>query len=202
MIGSSRVCTTSDGGSRLLPELEVHSGALPSGRYRVTQQHLHERFASTPRRAELWTHWVRATELLRSHVDVCAAWIGGSYLTEKAEPGDIDCVYIIDTHVIEAASDETRRVLEAFAAKDVVRKFLNLDLDTFVLPWEASSTPSRANPDVRYYHETRGYWDDLWSKMRSSSNGADPRRLDAHPRRGYVEVILDGYSEEGTFRTD
>jgi hypothetical protein len=182
--------------------LEAHTGALPAGRYRVTQEHFQQRFASTPRRQELWGHWVTATELLRSHVDICAAWIGGSYLTDKPEPGDIDCVYIVDSHSIETANDEAKRVLEAFARQDVIRQLTGLELDTFILQWEASSTPSRSHPDVRSYHEIRGYWDDLWSKMRSGQKGGEPTRLDSHPRRGYVEVLLDGFSEEGSFRTD
>lgn len=186
----------------MLPELEVDSGALPSGRYRVTQEHLLERFASTPRRAELWSDWVTATQVLRDHVNVCAAWIGGSYLTDKPEPGDIDCVYIVDAHLIETANDEAKRVLDAFARQHVIRQILGLELDTFILEWHANATPSRSNPDVRSYHQVRGYWDDLWSKMRSGQKGAEPSRLDSHPRRGYVEVILDGYSEEGPFRTD
>lgn len=190
------------GGSQLLPELEVQSGALPSGRYRVTREQMQERFTSTPRRAELWDHWTTATELLQSHVQVCAAWIGGSYLTSKPEPGDIDCVYIIDSHHIETATGEARQVLEAFARQSVIRQVFGLELDTFILEWRASATPLRSNPEVRSYHQVRGYWDDLWSKMRSAHKGAEPKRLDSHPRRGYVEVILDGYSEEGPFATD
>lgn len=192
-----------DWGNILLPELEDHSDALPSGRYKVTPEVLEAQFgSSTPRRKELWNHWETATNLLRSHIPVCAGWIGGSYLTTKDEPGDIDCVYIVDAAHIEAATDDVKRLLQAFASKDFLKTQLGLQLDTFVLNWHASATPRRSNPDVRYYHEMRGYWDDLWSKMRSGAQGDDPTRLDAHPRRGYVEVILDGYSESGSFRTD
>lgn len=187
----------------MLPQLEEHTGALPSGRYRVDQNTFKDRFGSSnPRRAELWNHWETATQILRSHIPVCAAWIGGSYLTSKPEPGDIDCVYVIDDAFIALASEEAKGVLQAFAAKSVLRAQLGLHLDTFVLNWRASATPLRSNPEVRFYHEARGYWDDLWSKMRSGANGSIPTRVDSHPRRGYVEVILDGYSESGPFRTD
>lgn len=191
------------GMGNMLPEVEEQTGALPSGRYRVDPETFRARFGtSNARREELWTHWETATGILRSHVPVCAAWIGGSYLTSKPDPGDIDCVYLIDSAVMANASEEASRILWAFASGNIVKDHLGLELDTFVLQWEASATPLRSNPEVRSYHETRGYWDDLWSKMRSGPRGSSPTRVDSHPRRGYVEVILDGYSQTGPFRTD
>ena len=133
---------------------------------------------------------------------MCAAWIGGSYLTIKEEPDDIDCVYLVDTEDVLGLPDSSRAVLQAFAGGKVLRNSFGLRLDTFVLHWVSTSGVQRAAPEVREYHSSRGYWDDLWSRLRSGSKSAAPVRLDSHPRRGYVEVILDGYSETGPFRVD
>lgn len=179
------------------------SGALPSGRFSTSLDSFASTFAQVSgARMELWEEWQAATSLLQSHVPICAAWIGGSYLTTKDFPEDIDCVYILDSDHLETLPEESRRIVEAFASGKAIRQATGLRLDTFVLHWVSSATTQRTHPDVRQYHSDRGYWDDLWSKMRSGAKGADPTRLDSHPRRGYVEVILDGYSEEGPFRTN
>lgn len=185
----------------MLPQFDAANGALPSGRYAVTTGAFASQFADiSDHRKAIWHEWEAATALLREHIKVCAAWIGGSYLTTKESPNDIDCLYIVDADHIEDLSDESRRMLEAFAGGH--RLFAaGLRVDSYVLPWVSNSTPQRANEQVRGYHEWRGYWDDLWSKMRSGPKGSAPTRLDSHPRRGYVEVILDGYSEEGPVRT-
>lgn len=186
-----------------LPQLHADTGALPPGRYSTTADVIEASFGtSTARRAKLWGDWNVATELLRSHAPICAAWIGGSYVTDKPDPDDIDCVYIVESSVAEAATGLSAVVLGAFAQGKAVRQSLGLELDTFMLHWTPSATPKRSNPAVRDYHSDRGYWDDLWSKMRSGSKAATPVKLDAHPRRGYVEVILDGYPEDGPFCVD
>nr|WP_218062937.1 hypothetical protein [Arthrobacter sp. SDTb3-6] len=157
---------------------------------------------STDRRAKLWDDFLTATALLRSHVPVCAVWMGGSYFTIKPEPDDIDCVFLVEASAAESAINESAAVIGAFASGKSVRRGLGLELDTFILPWAPDATTGMSHPFVRDYYRTRGYWDDLWSKMRSGSKGATPVKLDSHPRRGYLEVILDGYPEIGPFYAD
>jgi hypothetical protein len=70
-------------------------GFLPPGRYRASQEEAHARFvapyaAANPRHA-LWDEWRTVNQLLKDTVGtVCAAWIGGSFLSGKQEPDDID----------------------------------------------------------------------------------------------------------------
>lgn len=187
----------------MIPNVDVGTGALPGGRHQATLQEFEDAFAKqSTTREELWAEWSQATELLRSHVPVCAAWVGGSYLTSKVDPDDIDCVYLVDEMHIASLPDPSKAVLQAFASGKEIRNVTGLRLDTFVLQWISSAGVTRADPDLREYHSVRGYWDDLWSRLRSGAKSAAPVRLDSHPRRGYVEVILDGFSESGPFRTD
>ena len=44
-----------------------------------------------------------------------------------------------------------------------------------------------------FYYVMRGYWDDWWMRLRNQAGAGQPIDLEALPRRGYVEVILDGY---------
>ena len=59
--------------------------------------------------------------------------------------------------------------------------------DSYVLEWMPS--PGHQRPvGAEPYYGNRGYWDNLWVRVRDSD-----QRLDSVPRRGYLEVILDGY---------
>jgi hypothetical protein len=43
------------------------------------------------------------------------------------------------------------------------------------------------------YLRRRGYWDDFWMRTRSGTKGQPFQVADALPRRGYVEISLDGF---------
>lgn len=182
-----------------LPQFNPLTDALPAGRYRASLEDIQNRFSVNDHRLQLWKEWETATELLRAHIPVCAAWLGGSYFTAKNEPSDIDSVYFIDAHRLTSIDEEVKNILGVFAGGGLLMQHTSLRVDSYVVPWEANSTPHRANPDLAEYYENRGYWDDLWSKMRSGPKNVRPTRLDAHPRRGYLEVVLDGFSEEGSY---
>ncbi|WP_235659390.1 hypothetical protein [Mycobacteroides abscessus] len=56
--------------------------------------------------------------------------------------------------------------------------------------------PDQQDSDDYYapYLHRRGMLDDLLQRVASGPAGAARTRLDASPRRGYLEVIVDGYS--------
>lgn len=181
------------------PAWDPTTRALPAGRHNLSIEVARTTFCFNEHREALWSEWIDATSLLRSHVPICKAWLGGSFFTDKSQPGDIDCVYFIDADHLEGLQDDSHNIVGAFASGSAVKEHLKLRVDTFVVPWRANSTPMRDHPAFAEYYLVRGYWDDLWSKMRSGSKGAEPVRLDSHPRRGYLEVLIDGFSEEGSF---
>lgn len=163
---------------------------LPLGRWPATAAEVEGAFVAgkSDVRAAIWNEWNDLTAALREAVPIAAAWIGGSFLTSKAEPGDIDCVYVIDWLAAFGAKADARKaqLLEA-VARSQVKKLFGLRVDSFVLEWWPTAGPGR--PEIaRRYLESRGYWDDLWSRRRSANE-----REDSIPRVGYLEVIIDGY---------
>jgi hypothetical protein len=126
----------------------------------------------------------KATDLGR----LADAHPGGSFLTDKDEPGDIDSVYVVESWRVLGAKVDARKAqfLQTVADKRVKDVF-GLQVDCFILEW----VPRPGTNLVHWaaeYRESRGYWDDLWSRERSTD-----QRENSVPQRGYVEVILDGY---------
>lgn len=188
-------------GAGMIPALEP-SGLLPLGRYPATRREITQRFVDAPEfaasgtRREVWTHWLEATDRLRTLLPVCAAWLGGSFLTARQDPDDVDAVYLIDTREafqLRVRDPDGARVLAVFAMGDELRKRSGLRVDTFVLEWPLLPGPVPNALFGQQYLASRGYWDDFWQRTRTGAKGTlDP--ADALPRRGYVEVILDGWN--------
>lgn len=170
----------------------LNDGVLPLGRWPATVGEIETAFVTgqSAKRQEAWNDWLELTDALRDVVTLPAAWLGGSFFTDKDEPGDLDSVYVIEWAVAKAAllsPDPRRAQLVQAVADNQVKAIFGLSVDSFILEWWPTPGP-KAHAWTRGYRERRGYWDDLWSRRRSS----DPRR-DAVPSRGYVEVIFDGY---------
>ena len=167
---------------------------LPLGRWSCTIEDL-DSFHDSPDaqlRAELWQEWEQLTEMVRVAVGrVPAVWLSGSYFTAKERPSDIDCVYILDRDDLQRARENTdAATLLEVVSKSQVKNYWNLRVDSYVLEWWPRLGINRGS-DVRRetYLEMRGYWDDLWQRDRTGDN-----RSQKIPRKGYLEVILDGYS--------
>lgn len=178
----------------MIPEINRDTDALPPGRYHATQSEIEAVFLTSPRRRELWQEWQEATALLNSAVEIATAWLGGSFFTSKEEPGDIDCVYWVDAVHLTNMAPEDRTIVEAFAGGGSLEA-LGFRVDSYLVPWVSNPTHIPRGPADSTYYRGRGYWDDLWAKMRSGSKNSQPSRLDSHPRRGYVEVTIDGYGQ-------
>lgn len=166
-------------------------GRLPLGRWPATAAEIEATFVAGKgdKRQELWTQWTDLTAALQEFVaEVPAVWLSGSFLTDKEEPRDIDCVYLLEwTQIVVAKMDpEAAQLLTALASNQVKHVF-GLSVDTFILEWSPTSGAKRPSW-AKQYLEDRGYWDDLWSRERSTD-----ARVEAMPRRGYLEVGLDGY---------
>jgi hypothetical protein len=175
----------------LIPNL--HNGRLPLGRWPSDPDEVERTFASDPsniRRRETWDHWLQLTAALRSVVRaVPAAWLSGSFLTDKVDPNDLDCVYLVESSDVAAAqsSDPQTAAFLQTVATGGVRSVFGLLIDSYILVWTPTAGVNPHGSAARYL-SGRGYWDDLWSRERSTDS-----RESSIPRRGYLEVILDGY---------
>lgn len=175
-------------------------GFLPVGRYRCDQAAVQSMFVDDPMfvasstRAKIWGDWERVTAVLRSQVPVCAAWLGGSFTTSKLDPSDVDVIYVIEDEIVDFARATDPR---ASAVLDVIVQNLarceGYGIDTYLLPWRVNPERGPRDSRDRTYAFWRGYWDDFWLRTLSGPKTMPRVRADALPRRGYLEVILDGY---------
>lgn len=169
-------------------------GHLPMGRWVCTLGEAEASYVPADpanRRRELWDQWMSLTAALRSVVgELPACWLSGSFFSDKPVPGDIDCLYVIDTDRLAdvvASGDGGRIAFLQAVTTNQVKSIFGLHVDSFVLEWMPTPGPTPAVGTERYL-SSRGYWDDLWVRVKDSNH-----RLDSVPRRGYLEVIVDGY---------
>lgn len=160
------------------------------GRWTVTLAEVEEAFVKgkSVQRQDIWDDFLQLTEALRHVVDtVPAVWVGGSFLTDKDEPSDVDAVYVVEAWRVLGAKANVPKAqfLEMVASSGC--KDHGINVDSYLLEWVPRPGVVPA-PWASSYRERRGYWDDLWSRERSP----DPR-TNSVPRIGYLEVILDGY---------
>lgn len=184
----------------MLPALDEQSGLLPLGRFGAALTDIKERFVDAPRfaesstRTEIWQHFESATEGIRSVVPVVCVWVGGSFLTDKLNPDDIDLVYWCEDALLDQVTDPKERLLLELFATNQVRSKTGLRVDTRYCLWHVFPEADRGtSAEHQAYALRRGYWDDFWMRKRSGAKDAAPQRDDALPRRGYFEVTLDGF---------
>jgi hypothetical protein len=183
----------------VIPSLTA-AGALPRGRYPATVTEVESTFVADPMwdasttRKTVWDDWIQVTAQARKVVPVAAAWLGGSFLTDKVDPDDLDVVYIIDSRQAVAVTSTLHRgFLSVLSQGDALRKLRGKRLDTFVVEWVPDPDGVRLVTGFEDYAANRGYWDDLWQRRLCGSKMAPRVPSDALPKRGYLEVILDDF---------
>lgn len=181
----------------MIPAFSPEVGALPVGRFPATIPEVERVLVDgigSARRREVWEDWLDVLTMLSAHVRVNSAWLGGSFVTSKKEPDDIDCVFWVeDVELVRASRDPVAAAVVGDIATPGRMRQLRLRVDSYVVPWVSNGGAAPRGPADIAYHRQRGYWDDLWLRLRSGVKGAQPVRADSIPRRGYLEVNLDGY---------
>lgn len=175
-----------------LPALQ--GNFLPHGRWACTPAEVEAAFVTGhgPERAAIWQDWLTTLAVLKSLVGtVPAAWLSGSFLSAKPVPGDIDSVFLVDAANLRSAhlalSPQEWSLVNTLAGGGGAKATLGLNVDSFILEWWPTPTPASSSPQEYYLY--RGYWDDLWVRAKDPADA----RLESVPRRGYVEVMIDGY---------
>lgn len=169
---------------------------IPIGRHPATVAEVRQLLGSLPNpklRLEILGEWEQMVALFRADVGPLAAcWLSGSLFTDKPDPGDIDALFIAHHKMLDAVtSGSDGHRLVGLMRSWQVKSTLKIRVDAPILVWWPRPGPRRGADVTRLkdYLETRGYWDDLWSREK---NTLEPR-LDSLIRRGYLEVIIDGY---------
>lgn len=165
---------------------------LPHGRHVCSIEEVQREFVQAPRfalstrREAVWNDFLMLIQLLkRRKVDVPAAFIGGTFVTGKIDPDDVDGSLIIDATSIR--DSDTLGIIDRIVSN---AKSKGLQVDGFIILWDAQPDESQVS---RTYLESRGKWDDWWQRDVEKHERSIPVREHSIPKRGYLEVIIDGY---------
>ena len=164
---------------------------LIPGRYPCTFDDIAAHWGFNAHRIALLDELKRFVAEVQLIVPVASVWIAGSYLTSKDDPSDIDITLVISEDAINNVSGQLRALLTVQGMHQLAQH-LNVRVDPYVLPWMHLIAPDPNLPDQARYYVTRGYWDDWWVRFRDKSV-AESAEVQALPRMGYLEVILNGY---------
>jgi hypothetical protein len=166
---------------------------LPPGRFSCTTDEVEAHFvhdaafASSKTRRTLFDDFLSVADLIRrKRVRVPAAFLGGGFTSSSVDPSDVDACYVIDVSRIvrEQTFQEVYRIVVE-APKNGIR------VDGFLIPWDAQG---EQRPISTEYLLSRGRWDDWWQRFVPKPQRVPPQRHHSFPVRGYLEVLLDGYS--------
>lgn len=180
----------------VIPSFEA-SGLLPRGRFVC---HLEEarqtlvassQFEGSSTRADIWEDFRYFLEFLRRRATVPAVFLGGSYVTSKVDPADIDFTVIIDKDSVPHAAtwDVINKALAGAQNGQQIRG-RTLRVHPFLIPWDCQPSQQLTDED---YLKLRGRWDDWWQRSVPEEARHAPERSHALPVAGYLEVIVDGY---------
>ncbi|MEU1285331.1 hypothetical protein [Kitasatospora sp. NPDC005856] len=185
-------------------------GYLRPGRYQVDLDEaekllvLDPLFAGSPTRAEIWNglerYLVRFWALdenfesvLQGRSLVDRLWLGGSFVSSRFDPNNIDLTVFIDSEAERLVQNKEGAgwLGKAFDRRDILRDFR---LSPLPVRYHKVISPFRLkelSQVERAYLAGRGGWDDWWQRRRASDQVKDgPTVETVRPVRGYLEVTL------------
>ncbi|MFD5218542.1 DUF6932 family protein [Streptomyces tendae] len=187
------------------------NGFLPLGRYSVSFDEAESTLVSAPEfresatRTQLWDglhgYLERFLALEDTYADelgglvlVHRLWLGGSYVSAKIDPQNIDATLLIDTRAERAVRGKpgSKWLTVAFKSRDSVKERYGVSPTRVgYRPVGNVFRPERMTPEERTYFMERGVWDDWWQRCRLPDHAVrSPSEDSAVPARGYLEVRL------------
>ncbi|QNP63624.1 DUF6932 family protein [Streptomyces genisteinicus] len=194
----------------MLPDFTVE-GFLPPGRFSVTMEEAQDLLVSSPlfhpsgRRTTLWNGLQEYldrfgvledtyAERLQGRSLVHRVWLGGSFVSAKAEPRNIDATVFVDVTAEAAVKGNpgSKWLTSAFKSREqILRNFGVSPLRVGYRPVASAFDLQSITEDDRTYFMQRGIWDDWWQRCRLPDGGDPaPSEASAVPVRGYLEVRL------------
>lgn len=172
MSTARRLCTK---GGYMVPEWG-EGGFLPPGRYRIDPDEAEqllvadERFQASATRAQLWsgldTYLSRFFDLEERHQGILdgsqlihALWLGGSYVSSKIDPQNIDLTVLIDERAASAIRglEGTRWLSSAFNRRARLAEFGVSPLRSGIGLLSQSSAPSCWTRRIRRTFGSEGH---------------------------------------------
>lgn len=196
--------------SGVIPEFGT-DGYLPCGRYQVDMDTAYrllvgaDRFKSSAKRPGLWRnltiYLLVFDDLEREYADILGGrsiihhlWIGGSFVSTKDEPDDIDLTVFTDAEAIDALKNKPGSgwIKDAFQRDKIQARY---GLDPHQVNYVAVPRVFRPNDmslRERDYFRDRGRFDDWWQRTHPPGmmDKQAPTVDSCVPTRGYLEVTL------------
>ena len=160
-------------------------------------------FASSTSRHRLWdglgAYLARFVLLEQRHQSLLSeplvpfVWLGGSFVSNKQEPRNLDVTVALSGAGRLALKGQSGAgwLTDAFSRARTTAEFdlCALELPHLLVPSVFQSHRLRA--DEQTYLRERGAWDDWWQRIRDAGEpNVGPSAHTAASRRGYVEVVL------------
>ncbi|WP_367321347.1 hypothetical protein [Streptomyces sp. HUAS ZL42] len=194
----------------MLPSFAAN-GFLPLGRYSVSFDDAEAMLVSAPEfsdsgtRTQLWdglhdylnrffTLEDEYASLLGGLTLVHRLWLGGSFVSAKPDPRNIDATLLIDTRAERAVRGRpgSKWLTTAFKSRDSIKRTFGVSpVRVGYQPVGHVFQPERMTAEERTYFMQRGVWDDWWQRCRLPGRAdCSPSEDSAVPARGYLEVRL------------
>jgi len=183
---------------------------LPLGRYSVSAAEAESLLVKAPEfensktRTRLWTGLRGYLEGFLALEDGYASvldglplihrlWLGGSFVSAKLDPRNIDATLLIDVRAERAIRGRpgSKWMTTAFKRDSIKREFGVSPVRVGYLPVSHVFRPGLMSPEAQTYFMERGVWDDWWQRCRlPDQTDRSPSEASAAPARGYLEVRL------------
>lgn len=151
-----------------LPVISTTTGYLPSGAHDATADEVEERFvtelAPSANRPVIFQWWRLHRQALDELVSVTAQWLGGSFISAKPEPSDVDLCTVFDGPAFDSQPDHRRAMALALLNGHYTRDFWKCD--SFRIATYPPGQPGHAEMVA-----AMDYWHAWWSKTRPDENG-------------------------------
>lgn len=161
-------------------------------------------FASSSTRSDLWDglerYLVRFFDLEERHQDVLAGrdlvrclWLGGSYVSSRVDPNNIDVTVCIDdaARLMLRGRPGSKWLAKAFSREERRKEFGVSPLELRYRPVVSVFRSRVTDAEDQRYLQDRGSWDEWWQRCRDpQANTGEPTLGTVEARRGYLEVTL------------
>ena len=177
-----------------MPDLDSTTGLLPPGRYAASLDELYtvlvESTGSTTRQ-QIWEEWAEHRQIVEALAgEITRMWVGGSFVSSKTDPSDVDVTYLLHAEKYDRLDRETLAYLDDLTLRSwCVEQRMRVDAHLLRLPEQMpvhQMLPSLLTQGTSESFRDQGLYDELWQRVRPTPGAGVP----GERRRGYVEVLL------------
>ncbi|HEX6256050.1 MAG TPA: hypothetical protein VFZ70_09585 [Euzebyales bacterium] len=132
-----------------LPDIDAN-GNLPPGRHDATVDEVRatfvDPFVGSHTRRAIFDWWTELRDALRELGAFEAHWLAGSFVTDKAQPNDLDLITVIDGAAFDEMPRHRRQVMRSMVAGHVTEELWRCDNYPVVRypDGDAGQVPARA----------------------------------------------------------